>query len=56
MSDHPFDPPVPWQSLQKDWPARRGGSGAVLLMLLAHLAILASVFGPLIAWRRRAQR
>ena len=32
------------------------GSGALLLVVLAHLGVLAAVIGPFVAWRRRQRR
>jgi hypothetical protein len=32
------------------------GSGALLLVVLAHLGVLAAVIGPFVAWRRRRRR
>jgi hypothetical protein len=32
------------------------GSGAILLVVLAHLGVFAAVLGPFLAWRRRNRR
>ena len=32
------------------------GSGVIILVVLAHVGVLAAVVGPFIAWRRRRQR
>jgi hypothetical protein len=32
------------------------GSGAIILVVLAHVGALAAVAGPFIAWRRRRRR